>query len=217
MRHLPSKLVAGGLSAAVVLLWWPRFFPSDSVESWLARGVVWTLCVETMILAFGPLETAMWETRPGQRLRGRASAARRRLDADSPRRRLAAASSVAALALALASTAILLGPPRAAQPARVATRHVTEVKRIVRVVKKPVRVIAEAPAPPNGPAAPLTQPTTLPRDSAPAQRKRTSQPKRSQSTGTEAQPRHPAAAPQQTQQQEPQPAAGGTVQSPVTG
>jgi hypothetical protein len=214
---LPSKLVAGGLSAAVVLLWWPRFFPSDSVESWLARGVVWTLCVETMILAFVPLEAALWDTRAGQRLRGRAHAARRRLDADSPRRRLGAACSVAALAVGAATTAILLGPPRAPQSPRVATRHVTEVKRIVRVVKKPVRVIAQAPAVP-APAAPLTQPTTVRSSHAGMQtRNKTQQPKRSEPTPSDTQLRHePVQQPQQSQPQQ-QAGGGGAAQAPVTG
>jgi hypothetical protein len=51
-----SKLIAGGLSAGVVLLWWPRFFPHDSAGTWVARGIAWTLLAEILVVALSPLE-----------------------------------------------------------------------------------------------------------------------------------------------------------------
>src|SRR3954447_5386388 len=155
MRQLPSKLFAGALSTAVVLLWWPRFFPADSVESWLIRGIVWTLCFEVMLLSFRPLEDALWETNGGRRLEGKAAAAGRALGAESPRRRLGASGVVASLALAAPVVALLLGPPHRPQPSQV-TRHVTEVRQIVRVVRK--KVVAQARATPStAPVAPMSR------------------------------------------------------------
>ena len=211
MRQLPSKLVAGGLTAAVVLLWWPRFFPADSVQSWLGRGVVWTLCFELVLLAFRPLEAALWETEQGRRLRCRADAARRRFDVDSPRRRLGGAALVAALAVTASVTALVLGPPHPASQARVATRQVTQVKRIVRVVKKPVQVIAQAPAAtgaqPPAAAGPVIRHTPSPRAQRSRPRTQTSQPRH------EISEQQPSASPQP----QPQQPAGGTSRQPVAG
>src|ERR671937_2276410 len=59
MEHLFSKLIAGGLSAGVVLLWWPHFFPHDSAGAWVARGIAWTLLAEVLVVAVSPLEHAL--------------------------------------------------------------------------------------------------------------------------------------------------------------
>jgi hypothetical protein len=55
-EHLLSKLIAGGLSAGVVLLWWPRVFPHDRAGGWVARGIAWTLLAEILVVAVSPLE-----------------------------------------------------------------------------------------------------------------------------------------------------------------
>src|SRR3954471_4581299 len=78
VRQLLSKLVAGGLSAAVILLWWPRFFPVDNATTWLVRGVVWTLSFEVLLHALLPLERALWESRTGAKVRAGASRAHTR-------------------------------------------------------------------------------------------------------------------------------------------
>jgi hypothetical protein len=220
VRQLPSKLLAGGLSAAVVLLWWPRFFPADSVESWLIRGIVWTLCFEIMLLSFRPLENALWDTPGGRRLQGKAAAARRVLGAESPKRRLGASGMVASLALLAPVVALLLGPPHRPQPAQV-TRHVTEVRQIVRVVRK--KVVAQVPATPStAPVSPMspgpapaaskrhaagTTRSKKPTSSAPT--KRTPQ----SSTGSTATQQQA----QQGQQATPQTGSGAVATHPVTG
>ena len=55
MREFLSKSIAGGLSAGVVLLWWPVLFEDvDTVTSWFVRGVAWTLLFELLLLALIP-------------------------------------------------------------------------------------------------------------------------------------------------------------------
>ncbi|MFL5883703.1 MAG: hypothetical protein ACJ77M_01415 [Thermoleophilaceae bacterium] len=215
---MPSKLVAGGLSAAVVLLWWPRFFPADSVESWLVRGIVWTLCFEVMLLSFRPLEEALWDTPGGRRLHGKAAAASRVLGAESPRRRLGASGIVASLALAAPVVALLLGPPHRPQPSQV-TRHVTEVRQIVRVVRK--KVVAQAPATPStAPVAPMSPGPAQ----AGSRRHAAAAPRPKKSTKSAPTKRAPQPStgsttqqPQQTQQATPQTGAGAVATHPVAG
>src|SRR3954462_8605978 len=72
--QLLSKLLAGGLSASVILIWWPRFFPADNVETWLIRGVVWTLMFELLLHAVGPLEQGLWRSPAASRGAPRAPA-----------------------------------------------------------------------------------------------------------------------------------------------
>jgi hypothetical protein len=139
VRELFSKLVAGGLSAAVILLWWPRFFPADNATTWLVRGVVWTLSFELLLHALLPIERAVWESSAGRRVRHGATRAGDRIGA--PRRSLRGSAFVACGALAVPVSLLVLAP---AQPANSSTaaavRHVTEVKRIVHVERRQVRV-----------------------------------------------------------------------------
>lgn len=131
--RLLSKIVAGGLSAGVILLWWPLVFPSDTVESWLVRGVLWTLCFELMLHAFGPVEQGLWRSRAARRIAepaGRAAGTRFRLV-------VAAAALAVPLALLATAPAHDLSP---AKPAAASVRHVTEVKRVVRVERREVLV-----------------------------------------------------------------------------
>src|SRR5688572_26955129 len=66
VRHLLSKSIAGGLSAGVVLLWWPVLVQDvDTVSSWFVRGVAWTVCFEVLAYALMPFERALWETSRG--------------------------------------------------------------------------------------------------------------------------------------------------------
>jgi hypothetical protein len=124
----------------VILLWWPMFFPTDSVTTWLCRGIVWTLSFELLLIALSPFELALWSTRRGERLSNRARAAGGALlHHPSPRRRLGRAAAIGIVALAVPLALIALGvssniPERAAKPPKV-----TQVTRVVRVVK-PVRV-----------------------------------------------------------------------------
>jgi hypothetical protein len=139
VRQLGSKLLAGGLSAGVVLLWWPMFFPTDSVTTWLGRGIVWTLSFELLLVAFSPFELALWSTGRGERISQRVEAKRALLDHHSPKRRIGRRAALAFSALALPLAAIAVGVCSHIPVHRSAVPKVTEVTRVVRVVK-PVRV-----------------------------------------------------------------------------
>jgi hypothetical protein len=141
VRQLGSKLLAGGLSAGVVLLWWPLFFPTQSVTTWLGRGIVWTLAFELLLVALTPFELALWSTGRGERISRRFEAKRALLDHHSPKRRMGRRAALAVLALTLPFALIGLGVarhiPASGQP--VPAARVMRVTRVVRVVK-PVRV-----------------------------------------------------------------------------
>src|SRR5215218_121909 len=142
VRHLLSKIVAGGLSAGVILLWWPLVFPSDTVESWLVRGVLWTLCFELMLHAFAPLEESLWRSRTARRVVSQARTAGARLGGQSDLRRGHGRVAVAAVALFVPLTLLATAPAHrmVPKPAAASVRHVTEVKRVVRVERRSVIV-----------------------------------------------------------------------------
>ena len=139
VRQLGSKLLAGGLSAGVILLWWPMFFHTDSVMMWLCRGVAWTLCFELLLLALSPFEAELWATHRGERLSRRAQAATAKLHHDSPRRRMGRFGVLAGMALALPLALIALGLGSHIPAQKPMAPRVTQVTRVVHVVK-PVRV-----------------------------------------------------------------------------
>lgn len=139
IRHLPSKLIAGGLSAAAVLLWWPHVFATDGGGSWFWRGAVWTLVWEVLLVALVPVEDLLWE----QTAWGRAASARmssagsRILGAGSLRRRILVAGTLAAISVAIPLGLIFHERPvPAAQPG--ADR--ADVTRVVKKVYRPVQV-----------------------------------------------------------------------------
>jgi hypothetical protein len=133
--QLLSKLVAGGLSAAVVLIWWPCFFPVDNVETWLARGVVWTLSFELLLHALAPFERSLWESAAAHRVRSRAAAAGGRLALRDPRVRVRGRGAVACAAVAIPAflLATAPAPPKEKPVAARTVKHVTQIKRVVRV------------------------------------------------------------------------------------
>jgi hypothetical protein len=134
VRQLGSKLFSGGLSAGVVLLWWPLFFPTDTVTSWLGRGVVWTLSFELLLLALTPFELALWTTEPGERLTRKVHAARVILEHPSPRRRIGRRAAVALTALAVPLALIAAGL-HSHVPIHHQSTRVTQVTKVVRVVR----------------------------------------------------------------------------------
>ena len=142
MRHLISKLLAGGLAAGVILVWWPLVFPSDSVASWLVRGVLWTLVFELMVHAFMPLEESLWRTRTAHRVARQAQAASARLGTASPRTRFHGRWVVAGVALVVPTILLASAPsqPLSPRPAVANVRQVTQVRRIVRIERRSVRV-----------------------------------------------------------------------------
>jgi len=149
VREFLSKSIAGGLSAGVVLLWWPVLFADvDTVTSWFVRGVAWTICFELLLLAFLPFERALWETAHGERITRRMGYAGSRLHAGSHRRRMGRLSAVATVAVAV-PVALLVAGLHEQAPARAEAPAVRPIK-VVRVTKvvRPVtvkRVIERAP------------------------------------------------------------------------
>lgn len=145
VRQLLSKLVAGGLTAAVILLWWPRFFPVDTAAAWLARGVIWTLGFELLLHALAPLEAAMWESAAARRVGHRAAAARSRMGGESRAARLGSRGALACAALAVPAALLAVAPAPRPHPVRTAqVKQVTEVKRIVRVERRAAPVARAA-------------------------------------------------------------------------
>jgi hypothetical protein len=157
--HLLSKLIAGGLSAGVVLLWWPRFFPHDSAGIWVARGIAWTLLAEILVVALSPLEHV---------LRARVAAIGpvghlRSFFSRSSRLRAWFALGLAATAVSVPMMLIATGgrPAKADAP----KPQVTNVTKVVKVVKrvqvKHIVVRQPAPAAPQAyPPAVSTPPAT---------------------------------------------------------
>jgi hypothetical protein len=140
VRQLLSKSIAGGLSAGVVLLWWPVLFEDvDTVSSWFVRGVAWTACFELLMFFLIPFERALWETSSGERLVGRVGAAQSRLHAGSHRRRLSRLSAVATFAMAVPCALLVTGlqqhPPANAGEPVVRPIKVVRVTKVVKVVR----------------------------------------------------------------------------------
>jgi hypothetical protein len=183
VRQLGSKLLAGGLSAGLVLLWWPQFFPTDTVTSWLGRGVVWTLSFELLLIALTPFELALWRTEPGARLTQKVAAARGILEHPSPRRMMGRRAAVAMFALAVPLTLIGAGLRAHIPMAHSSRAKVTNVTRVVRVVrpvevKRVVRVRTVRQQVPMAMAQAPAQPTvTRKKTKAKPQHKKTTNPK----------------------------------------
>jgi hypothetical protein len=174
VREFLSKSIAGGLSAGVVLLWWPVLFEDvDTVTSWFVRGVAWTLCFELLLVALIPFERALWETGRGERLARRVGDAGSRLHSGPPRSRIRRVSAVASLALAVPVVLVLAGlsehvPARAEAP-KVRPINVVRVTKVVRPVtvrnvveRAPIsgQPVVTAPAPAQDSPAPVPPRTT---------------------------------------------------------
>jgi hypothetical protein len=225
VRQLISKLLAGGLSAGVILLWWPMFFPTDSVTTWLVRGIVWTLAFELMLVAFSPFELALWNTHRGERISRRMEAKKALLDHESPKRRIGrrAALALGTLTIPLALIAVGVGShiptSHAATPPKI-----TQVTRVVRVVK-PVRVqrvvkirtvSQEVPVTTYVPSssAPVTKPVAAPKKShtSPVVKKPTAP----TNVPTPSVPTPTSGTPMQTQSSLPAPDQSGAAASPTS-
>jgi hypothetical protein len=116
------------------------FFPTDSVSTWLGRGVVWTLSFELLLVALSPFELALWNTHRGERITRKVEAKRALLDHDSPKRRIGRRAALATAALALPLALIAVGVSSHIPTGHAVTPpKVMQVTRVVRVVK-PVRV-----------------------------------------------------------------------------
>jgi hypothetical protein len=142
MRQFLSKSIAGGLSAGVVLVWWPVLFENvDTVTSWFIRGVAWTVCFELLLSALVPVERALWETQPGERIAGRVGAGQ--------------LTALATAALAVPLVLVVMGvqeqvpaKAEAAQPRPIKVVRVTKVVKVRKVVHPaPVSVAPQTVAP----------------------------------------------------------------------
>jgi hypothetical protein len=197
VREFLSKSIAGGLSAGVVLLWWPVLFAEvDTVTSWFVRGVAWTLCFELLLVALVPFERALWETAHGERITRTMGTAGSRLHSGSHRRRIGRLSAVASVALAVPVVLLVAGlhehvPARAEAPA-VTPIKVVRVTKVVRpvTVKKVIQrapisgqpvvttpePAAPAPVPPRTTEKPQRTGRTVVGRTAPVQRQSAPQP-----------------------------------------
>jgi hypothetical protein len=182
VREFLSKSIAGGLSAGVVLLWWPRFFPHDSAGTWVARGIAWTLLAEILVVALSPLEHA---------LRARVSALGpvgqvRAFFSRWSRLRAYFALGLAAVAVSLPLMLIATGRPAKGQAPK---QQVTNVTRVVKVVKRVQvkRIVVNRPAPAAPQAYPAAVVTAPAATSTPAvtQRSTTTSPKRASQKRTQ--------------------------------
>src|SRR5919197_862393 len=110
MSDLVSKVLAGGLSAGVFVVWWPAHVPAQGGEWLLARGLLWTLAFELLLLAFRPLERTVGDA--VRRREARAMAPRR----IAPLLALAAVAAAAPVAMLSGARAPIASPARAAAP-----------------------------------------------------------------------------------------------------
>ena len=207
VREFLSKSIAGGLSAGVVLLWWPVLFENvDTVTSWFVRGVAWTLCFELLLLALVPFERALWETTRGERIARSVGNAGTRLHSGSHRSRIGRLSGVAALALAIPVVLVVAGlgeqaPARAeAQPVRpinvvrvTKVVHPVTVKRVIERAPVSGQPIVTTPAPAPAPPRVTENPApstgrTVVGHTAPVERQSTPQTQSEPGTGDAAPP-----------------------------
>jgi len=142
MSGLLSKLAAGGLSAGVILIWWPTLFESDSATSWVLRGLTWTLMTEILLLILMPVEQALIAhprlAGPRERINGLTARPR----AAWERRRKAALGLTALLALSIPVGLVVTGAGRV-HPPKPAVRNVHVTEEVTKVVRQPIEVRRE--------------------------------------------------------------------------
>ena len=136
-EHLLSKLVAGGLSAGIVLAWWPAFFSHDSIASWCWRGLIWTLLFELLLGALSPLENAAKSSRAAVSANAFLSSRLRRVRNLVPRSPAASGGVLVAAAIALPAGLIISGSREVQQPSETQSVNITQNRKII----KPVKVV----------------------------------------------------------------------------
>jgi hypothetical protein len=169
MSDIFSKVLAGGLSAALFLFWWPTAVPGSGAEWLLLRGILWALVFEMLMLAFSPLERAVTGAIRARAIRGR----------------LAPRQGARALALALAGLAVPAALIHGAQPQRAAGRAAAAAPAKERVIVKREVVRREVVVKRVNKYVPVTVPaqaTTVAAAAAPVRRASTDSP-RTRSTG----------------------------------
>jgi hypothetical protein len=171
MSDLLSKVSASGLSAGVFLLWWPAHVTSQGSEALLARGILWALAFEVLLLGFRPLERAV-----GRAVRTRDT------DVIAPRRlapvlALATVAAVVPVTMLCGQRAPLAAPARAAAPKVIVKREIVRREVVVRRVNHVVRV-------PVPVAATTTAPVATPVRATPAKAATTTTPKKTTAKST---------------------------------
>jgi hypothetical protein len=176
LAHIVSKILAGGLTAGVFLLWWPRHFPDTGTEGLVIRGLAWTMSFELLLVTFSRVED-MVVRRVGSRLHPRRERVRARIETAPPRLRSGSAVALACVGLAapLAMLSEVAQHPLREEPKTKVVKQVIVRTPVVRrevVVKE---VVAAAPAqarPDAGLITPSATPAVAPqpsvRRSAPA-------------------------------------------------
>ncbi len=145
MLGLIPKVLAGGLSAGIFLLWWPAHVTATGSEWLFVRGILWSLAFEILLAAYSPVEKAV------------VGAVRAREPRRLGTRRVARVLTFAAVAVAVPLVMLAGSRPPAAAPARAAAPKVIVKRAIVRreiVVRRVSRVVRVP-----GPTVTTTAPT----------------------------------------------------------
>jgi hypothetical protein len=169
MSDLLSKVSASGLSAGVFLLWWPAHVTSQGSEALLARGILWALAFEVLLLGFRPLERAVGRA---VRTRDTAAIAPRRI---APVLALATVAAVVPVTMLCGQRAPLAAPAKAAAAKVIVKREIVRREVVVRRVNHVVRV-------PVPVAATTTAPVAAPVRATPAKAATTTTPKKTTAT-----------------------------------
>jgi len=152
MSGLIPKVLAGGLSAGIFLLWWPAHVTATGSEWLFVRGILWSLAFEILLAAYSPVEKAVMgavRAREPRRLR-------------TPR--VARVLTFAAVAVAVPLVMLAGSRPPAAAPARAAAPKVIVKREIVKreVVVRRVSRVVRVPGPTVTTTAPTAPATTAP-------------------------------------------------------
>ena len=152
MSGLIPKVLAGGLSAGIFLLWWPAHVTATGSEWLFVRGILWSLAFEILLAAYSPVEKAVMGA----------------VRAREPRRlgtpRVARVLTFAAVAVAVPLVMLAGSRPPAAAPARAAAPKVIVKREIVKreVVVRRVSRVVRVPGPTVTTTAPTALATTTP-------------------------------------------------------
>ena len=211
MLGLIPKVLAGGLSAGIFLLWWPAHVTATGSEWLFVRGILWSLAFEILLAAYSPVEKAV------------VGAVRAREPRRLGTRRVARVLTFAAVAVAV-PLVMLAGSrrPPAAAPARAAAPKVVVKREIVKreVVIRRVSRVVRVPGPTVTTTAPTAPGPTTPAPARSTRTATTSDPKTTKKAATGTKTTTPqgdtkadAAAPAATS---PAPAAPTTAQPTTT-
>ena len=166
LTHLASKILAGGLTAGVFLLWWPRHFPDTGIEGLVIRGLLWTMSFELLLVTFSRVED-MVVGRMRPRLHPRRERVRAKLETAPPRVRSGSVVVVACVALAapVAMLSEVAQNPLREKPETKVVRQVIVRKPVVKrevIVRKVVAAPAGQARPDAGFVAPAATTAAAP-------------------------------------------------------